>query len=156
MEFRALTQEDVDYMAEHTGAPEYYEQGKKEAPKQNLYSYALVHEGETLCVGGFTLMNQHTCVNWIDISAAGRKKINQVWRTVKEWTEGYNDSSGAWCPGFYEQMGIVRAESYVRSDFPAGIRFVEHFDFAFEHRAMKYFGDCPADVYVKFFDWDKK
>ena len=148
MEFRAISDEDIDYMKEHSSTPEFY----KQIPEETEFSYALVHDDKTLVVGGFRLMNKTTCVNWFDISDVGYKNIVQVVRTIKEWSEGYTDKDGKHHVGFYEMMGILRAEAYVRSGHLEGERFVKHFDFTHERVVLKYFGEDPANLFVKFFD----
>ena len=153
MEFRALTQADVDFMAKHTKDRDCY----KESSGQSEYSYALVDSDEqTLVVGGFRLMNKTTCVCWFDVSDVGFENIIKVVRTIKEWTEGYTDKTGKKHIGFYEMMGIVRAEAYVLDGHEEGERFVKHFNFCYDRNVIKYYGHCSANLYVKFFDWENK
>lgn len=149
MEFRAITTEDLAYMEKYSKEPDCY----KETPDKDNFDYALVHENETLAVGGFKLMNRHTAVCWFEISDAGRKNIVASVRAIKEFSDGYTDSDGKHQTGFFEEMNISRAEAYVKVGYEEGVRFVEHCNFSLERRVMSYFGLYPADVYVKFFDW---
>ena len=150
MEFRALTQADIDFMKTHTEDRDCY----KETSGQSEYTYALVDDDDsTLVIGGFRMMNKTTVVCWFDISEAGRRNVIAVVRTIKEWTEGYTDKYDQYNPGFYETMGVLRAEAYVKSGHLEGERFVRHFDFIHERLVMKYFGQDPANLFVKYFDW---
>ena len=136
MNFRALTKDDIDYMREHTVDKDFY----KDKPEQTDFSYALEHKGETLGVGGFHMMNMTTAVCWFDLSDAAGDHVIVCYRVIKEWLDI-----------FCKEQGILRLEAYVKTGFEAGIRTVEHLGFQWQYRAMKYFGQCPADVFVKYF-----
>jgi len=153
MEFRAITQSDIDFMSEHTKNNECY----KETAGLSEYTYALVADkDQTLAVGGFRMMNKTTCVAWVDISDIGFEHIHVVIRAIKEWSDGYTDTNGEYHTGFYEVMGILRAEAYVLVGFEKGENLVRHLGFNLERRVLKYYGQSPADVYVQYFDWGTK
>jgi len=147
MGFRTLTKDDIAFMREHTVDKDFY----KDMPEVTDYSYALFDEDRTLGVGGFHMMNNTTAVCWFDLSDIGYENTIQCYRTIREWMDGYTDKQGVYHEGFCDTMGIRRLEAYVRTGFEYGIRTVEHLGFEWQCRAMKYFGDYPADVYVKFY-----
>lgn len=149
MDFRSTTQADIDYMKTHSFEPEFY---KGAEDIQNDYIYTLYDEGDVLAIGGIRMMNKTTCIIWIDLSKNGIERSRHVWRTIVEWTEGYIDSDGNYCPGFYEFMGIVRVEAYVKEGFEAGLRFVKHLGMKYDRVVDNYLGKDNAVLYVKLFE----
>ncbi len=137
MEFRELQQKDITYMSRHSRDKDYY----KKPVVQTDFCWALEHENKTLCIGGIKLINDTTAWAWIDLSEACEKHIITCYRTIKEWSDM-----------FCKQQGIKRLEAFVEVGFEKGIRTVEHLGFKFEYRKSKFFGDRPADVFVKFYN----
>ena len=141
MNFRALTQVDIDWMREHTVDKEFW----KESQEQIGMDYCLEDDGKVLVVGGVRLMNPNTAVGWIDISEEGFKRLIIVFRTVSEWMIHLS-----------EALNFTRLEAYVRAGFGAGVRTVEHLGFGFERKVPRYFGDTDALLFVRFFEQEKK
>lgn len=137
MNFRQLTQPDLDYMREHSDDKGFY----KEVPERTEYDYALEHNGDILCIGGMRLMNDTTAVGWFDLSPKGFENLIACYRTISEWMIQ-----------LAETLKIVRLEAYVREGFGVGVRTVEHLGFGFERKVPKYFGNEDAMLFVRFFE----
>jgi len=141
MNFRQLTQQDIDWMRENTGDKAFW----KSLPERVDYDYCLEHCGDVLCAGGVRLMNETTAVGWIDISPKGHEHIVLCYRTISEWMIQLCQS-----------IGIIRLEAYVREGFGAGVRTVEHLGFSFERKVPRYFGNTDAMLFVRFFEQESK
>jgi hypothetical protein len=130
----------------------------QEKERSSYYIYSLWDHDtqECLVIGGFTMMNQTTCVVWYDISPVGYTRIKDVYRVLKEWSLGYKKEDGTWEPGFYEHLGIKRAEGYIRPDDEGAKIWILKHKFKYEYTAKNYYGDEDADLYVRYFDWSKK
>ena len=136
MQFRESTQEDFDYLADHTISRGIL----KRQPAQVDYYYTLEHEGIPLGIGGFRLINLTTAWAWIDLSDEAKKHIRIVYRTIKEWADI-----------FVKEHKLKRLQAYVETDFPEAIRVAEHLGFRKEFdKPMKNFvGDKDAYMYVR-------
>ena len=150
MEFRQLIKSDIEYMKEHSTKDAFY----KEMPAQADFDYALDHNGDILGIGGFRMINNTTAYCWFDLSDKSKEHTIACFRCIKEWIDGYT-FDGKYHPGFCETMGILRLEAYVKVGFEEGVRTIEHLGFSYEHRMLKFIGQEPADLYVRFFDGDK-
>ena len=134
MEFRETTQEDLDYVAEHSvsrGIQKLY-------PGQTDFCYTLVHDGIPLGLGGFRLINCTTAWCWVDITPIGREQIATTYRTLKEWIDV-----------FAEEHGLKRLQAYVECDFTEAIRMVRHLGFKKESIMKNFMGDKDAFLYVR-------
>jgi RimJ/RimL family protein N-acetyltransferase len=141
MNFRQLTQPDIDFMKENSLDPDFY----KECPEEDTFCWTVEHEEKVLGIGGIKMVNNTTAICWFDLSKYAREHILACYRVIKEWI-----------PIVCEEKKIRRLEAYVKAGFEAGVRTMEHLDFEFECRKRNYVGDVPADLFVKFFDAEKK
>ena len=137
MNFRETTQEDLDFVANHSVSRGIL----KRQPECIDYCYTLEHEGNILGIGGLRLINATTMWAWTDWTHLAGEHIIVAYRTVKEWL-------GI----FAKEHGIKRAEAYIECSFPEAIRLVEHLGFHRESVMPNFVGKEPAYLYVLFFD----
>ena len=136
MEFREATQADCNYLADHSISRGI----QKQCPEQQEFVYALVHENIVLGIGGFRLINKTTAWCWVDLSTNAGNHLVSVYRVIKEWIEQ-----------FTEELGIVRLQAYVESDFDKAIGMVQHLGFKKESIMEKFMGDKDAFMYKRIF-----
>ena len=134
MELREATQEDLDYMSNHSVSRGI----QKKMPERVDYVYALEHEGVPLMIGGFGLINKHTAWCWVDLSDTAGGHIHTAYRVIKEWIDK-----------FIEEHKLTRIQSYVECDFPEAIRTVEHLGFTKESIMKNFMGDKDAYLYIR-------
>ncbi len=134
MNFRETTQEDLDYIADHSVSRGV----QKQQPEQIDYMFTLEHEGVPLGIGGFRLINTTTAWCWVDLGCESGKHIRLVYRLIKEWMDR-----------FIKLHGIVRLQAYVEYDFPEAIRMVQHLGFNWESKMKNFIGDKDAAMYVR-------
>ena len=136
MKFRETTQEDMDYLANHS-----ISQGvTKQQPEQIDFCYTLEHEGTPLGIGGFRLINPTTAWCWVDLSDTSGKYIRTVYRVISEWIDEFS-----------KNHNLRRLEAYVRIDFPEAIRMVEHLGFERESVMSDFIGEESAYLYKRIF-----
>ena len=140
MNFRIATDKDFKFMQEHSTDKDFY----KECPEQVEYDFVLEHNDDILGVGGFKMINNTTAWCYFDLSDKVENHLIVCYRVIKEFTDI-----------FCKEHGIFRLEAYVKVGFEAGMRTVEHLGFSYEHRMLKFIGQAPADLYVKFYNGDK-
>jgi len=136
MEFRALTQADLEYVQEHSTCPDNH----KKPIQETGWSVALVHEDKTLVIGGVELLSPTCGWAWFEMSRDAIEHIVTVYRTIKDWL--------AIC---CKEQGIRRLMCAVEVGFEEAERTVEHLGYHVESRMPKYKDDRPADLWVKFF-----
>jgi len=132
MNFREVTQDDLDFMADHS-----ISRGKKQ-PEQVDFVYTLEHDGKPLAVGGFRLINLSTAWCWFDLSDLAGSHIHTVYRTIKEWSMV-----------FAKEHNIKRLQAYVECDFPEAIRMAEHCGFTRESIMKNFTDEQDAFMYVR-------
>lgn len=134
MKFRETTQEDVDFVADHSISRGV----EKHRPERVDFCYTLEHEGRPLVIGGFRLINATTAWGWVDITDAAGGRIISVYRAIKEWTDT-----------FTKTHKIRRLQAYVEKDFTEGIRMLQHLGFEKESAMLNFVGDKDAFMYVR-------
>ena len=134
MEFRESTQEDFDYLADHSVSRGI----QKQCPEQQEFVYSLVHEDVVLGIGGFMLINKTTAWCWCDFSTDAGSHILTAYRTMRDWIEV-----------FCKEHGIVRLQAYVECDFTQAISMVQHLGFKKECIMERFMGDKDAFMYVR-------
>lgn len=136
MKLRELQQADLTYMAENARDKDYY----KQPLEQIDYMYALEHDDDILMIGGFRMITDTTAWAWMDLSYAGLERIYTCYRILNEWIHR-----------FCKQRNIARLEACVEVGFEAGVNLATHLGFKYESRKKNFFGNRPADLYVRFF-----
>lgn len=134
MRLRKPTPEDLEYMSEHC-------LNRKRETKQLDAIDELVtleHEGKPLLIGGFRMITTSTAWCWIDISDEIGGNLIQSYRVIKEWIEL-----------FIKERDLTRLQSFVRTDFDAAIRLVEHLGFKQESKMPNFYRDGDAFMYVR-------
>ena len=134
MNFRETTQEDLDFVANHSvsrGIAKYQ-------PECIDYCYTLEHEGKPLGIGGFRLINLTTAWCWFDLTDLAGSHIIVVYRTIKEWMNI-----------FVKEHNIKRLQAYIECDFPEAIRTAEHLGFRWESDMPNFVNDKTAYMYVR-------
>ncbi len=136
MKFRETTQEDLDFVANHSVSRGI----QKQQPEQIDYCFTLEHEGKPLGVGGFRLINLTTAWCWTDWTYFSGSHIIVAYRVIKEWIDI-----------FVKEHGIKRLQAYIECDFPEAIQMVEHLGFKkeFEKPMKNFVGDKDAFLYVR-------
>lgn len=137
MNFRKMTQPDVDFVKEHSISRGIV--GKQ--PESIDYGYTLEHEGKVLGIGGFRLINMTTAWAWTNWTHLAREHLVVAYRTVKEWLEI-----------FAKEHNLKRLQAYVEVDFEEAIRMVTHLGFHKESTMLNFVGNQSAYLYVRFFD----
>jgi len=137
MEFREMTQADLDYLSEHSISRGV----TKKLPDRIDWSYALEHEGVTLVIGGIQLINSTTAWGWLDLSGKAGENIYVVYRVVSEWMEK-----------LCKEKGIKRLMAYTEVGFQEAELLIEHLGFYQESIMFNFVGDNPAKMWVRFFD----
>ena len=136
MNFRAMTQADLDYLSEHSISRGI----TKKLPDEVEWSYALEHEGITLVIGGIQLINSTTAWGWLDFSDKAGENINTVYRVVREWIEK-----------MCKEKGIQRLMAYTEAGFLEAEKLVKHLGFHQESVMFNFVGDNAAKMWVRFF-----
>lgn len=134
MEFRETTQEDLDFMANHSvsrGIAKYQ-------PECIDYVYTLEHKGKPLGIGGFRLINRTTAWAWVDMTDLAGSHIVTFYRTMKEWIDK-----------FVEEHQLKRLQAYIECDFPEAIRMVKHLGFKWESDMKNFMDDRDAYMYIR-------
>jgi RimJ/RimL family protein N-acetyltransferase len=137
MNFRKTTQEDIDFVANHSvsrGISKYQ-------PECIDYYFTLEHEGKPLGIGGFRLINLTTAWCFVDMTDLAHNHIRDCYRVIKEWIDI-----------FVKEHGIKRLQAYVEVSFPEAIRMVTHLGFHKESTMQNFVNNEPAYLYVRFFD----
>lgn len=135
MEFRQLTQEDIDYVREHS-----ISQPKLAATNEADNNFALVHEGITLGMGGIRMLTDTTAWAWVEMTEDAKKHLATGYRVIKDWMNK-----------LCEIHKIKRLQAYVQADFPEGISMAKHLGFHVESMMGKFIGDKHAYMFVRFF-----
>jgi len=136
MKFRETTQEDIDFVADHSVSRGI----AKRQPECIDYCYTLEHEGKPLGIGGFRLINLTTAWCWVDITDLAGSHITVGYRTIREWIDI-----------FAKEHGIKRLQAYVECDFTEAIRMVKHLGFEYESTMPCFVGDKSAEMFVRIF-----
>ena len=136
MEFRETTQEDLDFVADHSVSRGIL----KRQPECIDYCFTLEHEGKPLGIGGFRLINLTTAWCWLDMTDRAGSHIIPAYRVVKEWMDI-----------FVKEHGIKRLQAYIAPDFPEAVHMVQHLGFEKESIMKNFMGDKDASMYVKLF-----
>lgn len=147
MQFREMQESDLIYIQEHG----VRDKDRKIRVGRSDYDYALVEGDVVLGVAGFRFINDTTAWCWLSMTDAAKQNLTESFRALSGWIGGFKGEGDQWIPGFCETMGIRRLEAYIEIGFDAGKRLVEHLGFEFESRKKNFFGDEPADCYVRFF-----
>ena len=134
MNFRLATQEDLDYMADHS----INQRVDRKMSEAIDYIYTLENEESPVGVGGFRMVTPTTAWCWIDLSPAISDNLIIGYRAVRDWIDG-----------FVGQMGIKRLQAFVRSDEPKHIRLVEHLGFEKESLMVGFYDNGDAFMYRK-------
>ena len=134
MQFRETTQEDLDFVANHSVSRGI----QKRCPEQIDYSFTFEHQGEVLGVGGFRFINTTTAWAWLDMTDLAGSHIISCYRGIKEWIDK-----------FVKDHNIRRLQAYVEMDFVEAIRMVQHLGFKKESIMYNFMGDKDAFMYVK-------
>ena len=134
MKFRETTQEDLDFVANHSVSRGIL----KRQPERIDYCYTLEHEGEPLGIGGFRLINLTTAWCWLDMTDRAGSHIIPAYRVIKERIDI-----------FVKEHGIKRLQAYVELDFPEAIRMVQHLGFEKESIMKSFVGDKDASLYAR-------
>lgn len=132
MEFRETTQDDLDYVADHSVSRGI----QKLCPEQTDFCYTLEHDGVPLQIGGFRLINSTTVWCWVDMTTHAYSIV--CYRAMKEWIDI-----------FVKEHGIKRLQAYVECDFTEAIRLVQHLGFKKESTMKNFVGDKDAFLYVR-------
>lgn len=140
MNFRQMTQADLDFVAEHG----IHKGVLKNQPEQMDYNYCLEHEGEVLVIGGMKLINNTAAIGWIALTEYSGEYIIEVFRTVKTWL---NDMA--------ETLKISCLIAFVEAGFEEGERVILHLGFDKQCRVKNFKGNIPADLWVKTFEVSK-
>ena len=134
MKFRETTQEDIDYVSNHSISRGIF----KHQPEQTDYIYTLEHDDKPLGVGGFRLINQSTAWCWVDLTHQSGNHIISVYRVIKEWIDIFS-----------EEHKLRRLQCYVEQDFEDARRMVQHLGFHKESIMKNFMGSKDADMYVR-------
>ena len=137
MNFRETTQEDLDFVANHSVSRGIL----KRQPECIDYCYTLEHEGKPLGIGGFRLINLTTAWAWLDMTDRAGGHLIPAYRVIKEWMDI-----------FVKEHEIKRLQSYIAPDFPEAVRMAQHLGFHKESILENFMGDKKdASLYVKLF-----
>ena len=136
MKFRETTQEDLDFVANHSVSRGIL----KRQPECIDYCFTLEHEGKPLGIGGFRFINTTTAWAWLDMTDLAGEYIIVAYRIIKEWMEI-----------FVKEHGIKRLQAYVELDFPEAIRMAQHLGFEKEGIMKNFIGDKDASMYSRIF-----
>jgi len=134
MKLRLPVAEDFEYMTEHciNRSREF----KQLDAIDELVT--LEHDGIPLLVGGFRMINSSTAWCWIDMSDDVSSNLIPVFRVIKGWIDM-----------FIKERDLTRLQSFVRTDFDAAIRMVEHLGFKRESTMKDFFRDGDAFMYTR-------
>ena len=136
MIFRETTQEDLDYMADHSMSRGV----QKSCPEQTSFIYTLEDNGLVLGTGGFQIINQHTAWCWVDISDIGHDNIILSFKTIRDAIDR-----------FVKEHNLRRLQAYVECDFEEAVRMVRHLGFKKESTMENFVGDKHAYMFVRVF-----
>ncbi len=134
MIFRETTQEDLDFVADHSVSRGV----QKFCPDQTVFTYTLEHEGKPLGIGGYNLINVSTAWAWVNLTDESGKYIKTCYRVIKEWTDK-----------FILEHKIKRLQVYVECDFIEAIRLARHLGFEKESVMKNFVGDKDAFLFVR-------
>ncbi len=137
MDFRRLTQADLDYMTEHTVNPEAF----KKPNEEQEYNYALAKDKHTLGIGGFTMIVPGTYWAWYSLSEEGQKSPLACIHAIRDFQKE-----------FAEAMKVRRLMAFLQITNEKAINIAGMMGFKFECRMHNFYGDEPADLYAKYFD----
>lgn len=134
MEFRETTQEDLEYMAEHSTSRGIV----KNQPERIDYCYTLEHEGKVLGIGGFRFINLTTAWCWLDVSDKNQPYWPESFPAMRDWIDI-----------FVKDHNIKRLQAYVECDFEIAIRMMKHLGFKWESDMENFMGDKDAFMFVR-------
>lgn len=137
MDFRQLTQSDVDYMKVHTINPDAY----KRPEETTEHNYALVRDKHVLGIGGFTMVVPGTYWAWYDISNEGQESPLACIHAIRDFQKE-----------FCEGLKVRRLMAFVQVGNEKAVRIAQMMGYRFECRMHNFYGDLPADLYAKYFD----
>lgn len=140
MQFRETTQEDINFLADHSvsrGISKYQ-------PECIDYSYTLERRGNPLAIGGFKLINRTTAWCWLNMADCSDGHIVVIYRVISEWIDE-----------FVKTHKIKRLQAYVETDFPEAMRLVEHLGFKWESDMEDFIDNKDAYMYVRLTKWQK-
>lgn len=136
MKFRETTQEDLDFVAEHSVSRGIM----KGQPKRIDFCCTLEHEGKVLGIGGIRLVNLTTAWAWVDITEYAQKHMILSYRVIKEWMAK-----------IVQEKGIKRLQAYIEPDFPEAIRMAKHLGFHKESIMENFLPNGDALMYKRIF-----
>ena len=136
MEFRETTQEDLDFVANHSVSRGIL----KRQPECIDYCFTLEHKGKPLGIGGFRFINITTAWCWLDMTDLAGEYIIVAYRVIKEWMEI-----------FVKEHKIKRLQAYIELDFPEAIRMAQHLGFEKESIMRNFVGDKDVSMYTRVF-----
>jgi hypothetical protein len=151
MNFRQINPEDIEFVKVHgihKGIP-------KIQPDHIDYKYCLEHDGKVMCIGGIKMINIHTAIGWFALTCYSGEHIIQVFRTWREFIEGFRGADGVWNQGICGVMGVRCLMAFVDVGFEEGERSVLHLGFEKQCRVRNFSGDTPADLWVRTFEEQK-
>lgn len=134
MNFRETTQEDLDFVTDHSVSRGIL----KRQPECIDYCYTLEHERKPLGVGGFRLINETTAWAWCDLSDCAGSHIRVCYRVLKEYIDI-----------FAKEHGIKRFQAYIEVNFEEAVRMATHLGFHYEFTMSNFVGNQSAYMYVK-------
>ena len=135
MIFREATQEDLEYMAEHS----INRTVDRKQMERVDYIFTLEHDGNILGIGGFRMIIPTTAWVWVDLSEYGVKHLRDSYRVMQEWMET-----------FVNTHKIVRLQAFVKNEVKH-IRLVQHLGFERESTMEKFYGDDDGFMYKRCF-----
>jgi hypothetical protein len=133
--FREATQEDVDYLQEHSVNPKIEFDGDRLD-----YVFTLEHEGNPIGVGGFRMIVATCAWCWVDLTEDARKYPLSVYSTIKSWIDKF--------VGIHK---LSRIQAFVR-DIDHHVRLVEHLGFERESTMKNFYGNEDAFMYARIID----
>jgi len=126
MNFREMTEQDVEYMKTHSVSRGIL----KHQPIQTEFCFTLENRGNILGIGGFRLINQTTAWCWCDLTEWSHDHVIVTYRVIKEWIDI-----------FVETHGLKRLQAYIEPDFPEAIRMIQHLGFKKESTLESFLPD---------------
>jgi hypothetical protein len=131
MNFRETTQEDLEYMTNHSVSRGF------KCPDRTDYCFTLEHD-VVYGIGGFRLITPTTAWCWVNMAEIAKEHIVVSYRVIKEWIEI-----------FAEEHKLKRLQAYIECDFPEAVRMAQHLGFKKESIMHSFIDDKPAFMYVR-------
>ena len=134
MKFRETTQEDIDYVKDHSISRGILDK----QPERTDFCYTLEHEGKVLGIGGFRFITLTTAWCWLDVSDQNQQYWPESYPIMKEWIDI-----------FVKEHNIKRLQAYIECDFEKAIRMVKQLGFEKESLMKNFVDDKDAFMYVR-------